>query len=57
MRFKCWYCSAEYSDFKGLVSHFEAKHRQRDEHIVLEVTEDMVKRKRQDNNMLGEVAK
>ena len=53
LKFRCWYCPAEFGGFAELVKHFEAVHRPRDEYIVLEVTEDMYRRKEQDDRRIG----
>ena len=38
LHFECLYCPAVYPDLKGLVRHFEEKHR-RGEYIVMEPPE------------------
>ena len=54
LKFSCWYCPAVFVSFGELVAHFEAIHRPKDEHIVLEVTEDMIhKRKESDGRRIG----
>jgi len=44
MQFECHYCPAAYPDLKGLIAHFEEKHR-REEHIVLELPDWMIREK------------
>jgi hypothetical protein len=40
MTFECHYCPKTFPDFTGLVRHFEAVHRDRDEYIVREFPAD-----------------